>query len=231
MPAQWSIEYKPRSRCLRNGAELNALLGELLPDRGAHVLYIVATGASWTESTRARRRDINLEQGMVHVRGSKNRYREERGVPVVGAAWDLLARVLELRGDIGGPLFRPWGNVRHDLAAACRRAGLESLTPNDLRRTFGTWLRARGVEPSLIGMAMGHRDSRMVERVYGRLPPETLCAAVRDRLGERCERGVHETGGLKRSKRPVRDEKPRNVVPRDGIEPPTRGFSILCSTN
>ena len=30
-------------------------------------------------------------------------------------------------------------------------------------------------------------------------------------------------------------EKPRNpliyMVPREGIEPPTRGFSVLCSTN
>jgi hypothetical protein len=28
-----------------------------------------------------------------------------------------------------------------------------------------------------------------------------------------------------------RKEITRNVVPRGGIEPPTRGFSVLCSTN
>ena len=26
-------------------------------------------------------------------------------------------------------------------------------------------------------------------------------------------------------------EVSKNMVPRDGIEPPTRGFSVLCSTN
>jgi integrase len=49
---------------------------------------------------------------------------------------------------------------------------------NDLRRTFGTWLRKQGVDPSLIAPAMGHADSRMVERVYGRLPPENLRSQI-----------------------------------------------------
>ena len=71
-------------------------------------------------------------------------------------------------------MFSAWSNVRRDLADACAKLGIEPVTPNDLRRTLGTWLRADGVEPQLIGAMMGHADSRMVERVYGRLPTDAL---------------------------------------------------------
>ncbi len=79
---------------------------------------------------------------------------------------------------VEGALFGPWINVRRDLRAAWARAGVLPVSPNDLRRTFGTWLRQQGVDPSLIAPAMGHADSRMVERVYGRLPPEDLRSQI-----------------------------------------------------
>ncbi len=44
-------------------------------------------------------------------------------------------------------------------------------------------MRADGVQPHLIGAMMGHSDSRMVERVYGRLPINDLRAAVAASLG------------------------------------------------
>jgi integrase len=87
-------------------------------------------------------------------------------------------------GGANGTLFRAWSNARRDLADACRRAGIAKVSPNDLRRTYGTWLRLGGVEPSLIGAAMGHADSRMVERVYGRMPAESLQSALRKRVGD-----------------------------------------------
>lgn len=51
------------------------------------------------------------------------------------------------------------------------------------RRSHSKLLRARGVEPQLIAPMMGHRDSRMVGIVYGRLAPETLGALVSQRTG------------------------------------------------
>ena len=65
-------------------------------------------------------------------------------------------------------LFEPWQNRLRDMKAACDRIGIPSCSPNDLRRTFSNWMRAEGVPPHLIGMMMGHKDSRMVELVYGR---------------------------------------------------------------
>ena len=73
-------------------------------------------------------------------------------------------------------------NVRRDIAGACARAGIPPCTPNDLRRTFGTWWREHEVEPHLIGSLLGHKDSRMVERVYGRMPVQSLGRALERRL-------------------------------------------------
>ena len=41
---------------------------------------------------------------------------------------------------------------------------------------------ARGVEPSLIGRYLGHSDSRMAERVYGRVTPDQLGHLLESRL-------------------------------------------------
>jgi hypothetical protein len=108
------------------------------------------------------------------------------------------------------------------------------VTPNDLRRTYATWLRQHGVEPHLIGVALGHRDSRMTERVYGRVPVDSLGERLAERVGD-CSAYVANTRGAERSVRQMgrsdRSKTPAKTVPRDRIELPTRGFSILCSTD
>ena len=99
----------------------------------------------------------------------------DRVVPIVGEAFQGLFSYAVAKAK-GGPvdLFQRWSNVRRDLIEACARAGIPPCSPNDLRRTFAKWLRASGVAPHLIAPMMGHADTRMVERVYGRLSTEEL---------------------------------------------------------
>jgi len=120
-----------------------------------------------------------------------------------------------------------------ELAELKREFAIAPLSPNDLRRTCATWLRQHQTEPHLIGAFLGHKDSRMAERVYGRIPVESLGAALGQRVGDRRDAFVPATGKSRgtmgraaRAKRPLFSQK---AVPRDGIEPPTRGFSIPCS--
>ena len=169
--------YQPRKRALTRW-ELVALASELPPDRAAHVVWIVATGARWGESVRARRSDCT--DAAVYLRGTKTDL-AARQVPVLEHTRPLLDWAIP-RGAGKGTLFRPWTNVRRDLAEACAELGMPPVTPNDLRRTFAAWLRQGGAEPALIGQAMGHADSRMVERVYGRLEPAELGTILTSRL-------------------------------------------------
>jgi integrase len=88
-----------------------------------------------------------------------------------------------------GLLFRRWSNVRRDLHAACAAVKIPPCSPNDLRRTCATWLRAAGASPDLIAPVMGHADTRMVERVYGRLPLEDLRRRLAHAIGASCSAG------------------------------------------
>jgi integrase len=252
MPVGFETQCQPRKRFL-TVPEMQRLLPQLTSKYAAVVAFIVATGADWSAVARATRDDVASDLTMCTIHGSKNRHRRDRLVPIATHEQrTLLGYALAHADGVGGALFGPWINVRRDLRGACARAGVPPVSPNDLRRTFGTWLRKQGVDPSLIAPAMGHADSRMVERVYGHLPPEDLrsqiAAAVSVHAGllpvcsgneGPCCASGSITGVSDGSKIDAPDglggltspQFPAGFVRGDGIEPPTRGFSIPCSTN
>ena len=52
------------------------------------------------------------------------------------------------------------------------------MSPNDLRRTYASWLKQRGVDSMIVAKLLGHTTSRMVELVYGHLNDAALQAAM-----------------------------------------------------
>jgi len=207
MPQGFSPEYKPKERFLTR-EELPRLLRELPGPRAAVVAFIVATSAEWRAVERALRADVAADGSLVLLRGTKRATRH-RPVPIVtDDQRALLAYALEHAGSAGDALFPPWKNVRRDLQVACRRAGcratgclddadrkapcaredcaraaLAPCSPNDLRRTFAHWMRALGMPLELIAPAMGHADTRMVERVYGRFSENELISRMKAAIG------------------------------------------------
>lgn len=75
-------------------------------------------------------------------------------------------------------MLRPWANACTDLRAACKRAGIERVTPHTFRHTFGSWLVQAGVNTFVVGKLMGHKDSKMVERYYGHLADKNRSDAM-----------------------------------------------------
>ena len=225
-PRGFSPDYHPRERFLSRH-ELERLLGALAQHQAAVAAWIVATGAEWAAVVRAERGDVRADA--VRVRGTKRAHRD-RDIPVL-FPWqsELLAWSADRAEGAGRRMFRGWCNVRRDLAAGCRRAGIDRCGPHDLRRTFGHWVRAEGASPSTLGALLGHRDGRMAERVYARRTP----AELRDALARECANSARrEVPAVSRVATMAGSEplvSPSFSVPRDGIEPPTRGFSILTS--
>ncbi len=169
--------YVPRERALTPW-ELVALVNALAPERAAQVVFIACTGARWSESVRAQRSDV--DGPMVHLRGTKTA-RALRTVPVPPTMRGALAWALAHSRFDSDLLFAGWSNVRRDLGIACAAIGIAPVTPNDLRRTFATWLRQSGVTPDIIGAALGHTTSRMAELVYGRIKPADLDRLISER--------------------------------------------------
>src|SRR5207253_6128157 len=94
------------------------------------------------------------------------------------------------------------------------------------RRTISaagtTWLRADGVPNELSAPTMGHKDTRMLDRVYARLPPELLRRRFLVSLG-RCSAGAVNTSEERAANGAVGEGVDRVnagiVAPRAGFEP------------
>lgn len=162
------------------------------PERGhalwAITAFIVATSCEWSAIWRARRDDVVKVSDMtwlVHIHGTKKKTRD-RHVPIVHLPFALLLEdALALADGDHGLFLNREGSFRHTLAEACMRAGIPHLSPNDLRRTHGKWLRLAGVTPGVIGTSLGHTDGRMAERVYAKASASELAEVQRAELSIR----------------------------------------------
>jgi len=138
------------------------------PGRAALIAYSIATGAERAAIFRARRTDVK-DLALIPVHGTKRKTREREVGMILPWQHALLNYAVEHGDGTEGLLFRPWTNARRGMIGACKRANLPPLTYNDLRRTYGKWMRGEGIAPALIGPSMGHTGGGMVERVYGQL--------------------------------------------------------------
>ena len=119
---------------------------------------------------------VDLDRGRIDYgtgRGNKGRV---RGVPIS----DELMAVLQIANQLAQSDYvvefagRPVGSVKTGFNAACRRAGLTGVSPKVLRHTAATWMAQNGVDLWDIAGYLGHKDTRMVERVYGHHCPNHL---------------------------------------------------------
>ena len=232
-PHGFSPEYVPRKRFLTR-EELCRLLASQTRDHAAQVAFMVATSAEWGAVTRARREDVSEDLAFVRIRGTKRKTRD-RVVPIVTKDQrSLLKYALEHAQGENGQLYLDWQNVRRDLRVACKKLQIPRCFPNNLRRTCATWLRAAGTPPHLIAPLMGHADSRMVQRVYGRLEPAALAKLVAKATGSTSAHS-QQTGtdslafGGQGGRRPAR--KSLKMAPRAGFEPATHGLTVRCSAS
>lgn len=199
LPTEWSNDYEPRKTALT--AEQSAALVRALAapaswvdamgrsytrddgasermNKAAFVAFSIATGARLSEARRAVRSQIDLKRGLVYflITKTKKKGKREKYVPVTDLTRGLLEQVLAATAGkgTGVPMFAPWANMTRDLAKVCKALDIPRVTANDLRRTHANWLVAGGVPLNFVADVLGHVDSRMVERVYGRLRPEQL---------------------------------------------------------
>jgi hypothetical protein len=149
-----------------------------------------------------------------------------------------LGEFLRVHQEPMGPVVPRWPNVRRDLATACINSGIARVSPNDLRRTFASWLKQQGVDSMTVAKLLGHTSSRMVELVYGHLDSDTYKRAIAllpapalpPEFGSTLVAEADIPGGRMRRMRQLGEgdsptETGNSLVPRTGIEPVTRGFS------
>lgn len=184
-PAGVSSASTPR-KAWRTLDEVRALRDAFTsPTRGAVVVFAVATGAEASAIRRAERADVVLYPrprhgvfGHVRVQGSKNA-RRARTVPVV-LPWarEFLRFVLKHADGADGRLFRRWRSINRDFDAASKRAKVPRTTPHDLRRTYAHLHYQAGVTLDVLAPAMGHKDTKMLSRIYADPSADELAAKM-----------------------------------------------------
>ena len=185
------VRYVPKDRFL-SPAEFEVLMRMLPPARRLWVALAVFTGARASEVEGVQWETVDLEKHRLLLPGTKTN-KSRRWVPIA----EPLAVVLQqIHPDARhGNVVPKWENVRRDLAAfvkaqnrtakaKAKEAGKQAppemrrISPNDLRRTFASWLKQAGVDSMIVAKMLGHTTSRMVELVYGHLNDATTQAAI-----------------------------------------------------
>jgi integrase/recombinase XerD len=165
-------QVPPRGRAASIG-EVRALLdvcrdGTPLGVRDAALLALAyGTGLRRAEIVALDLGDFNPETGELLVRRGKGA--KSRTAYVAGGALHAVEAWLAVRGEAEGPLLHPYNRggkmttrrlspqtVRDLLDKRVKQAGLQSLSPHDLRRTFISELLEAGADLSVVQQLAGH---------------------------------------------------------------------------
>jgi integrase len=177
LPIQFETGHRPMTDFVPFD-RLGDLLEKLPQHRRAHVLFFCVTGGRNADSFRARREDFDTSAWRITVRGSKTA-KSWRTIPVPEFLRAYVESLLAMApGE--GLLFSPWseGSQNRDIKGACRRAGLEPVSTNGLRRTFGHALRTHGYSLDVISSLFGHTTEALARDVYADFSTDELAAKV-----------------------------------------------------
>lgn len=172
------VNYQPRTNHLTRD-EFAGLMDMLPADRQLWLAVAVYTGARLSELESLRWEDVDGTK-WIRLRGTKTGGSFRR-IPFSKSLKKWLRRPAKEDYDPMASVVQPWSNCRRDLSVAfskITRRKDAKLTPNDLRRTFASWLKQAGVDSLTVAHLLGHNTTRMVDMVYGRLNDKTYQDAV-----------------------------------------------------
>ena len=170
------------------------------------VLTLAYCGLRWGEAVALRVRDIEFLRRRINVRDSAvqigadfskelTKSRKDRSVPIPQFILDELAE--QCRGKGMGDLV--FGDGKHYLTrpksetgwfqAAVKRAGIQTITPHDLRHTCASLAISAGVNVLALARMLGHSDPSVTLRVYADLF-DTDLDAVAVALDAKCAQSV-----------------------------------------
>jgi integrase len=172
--------YTPADRWLKDD-EFAAVLREAPEHRRKDFILGVETGADHGELIKVDKdSDVDLSivrgpYGAIRLPGTKTEERD-RWIPLSRAAREAVDECLAEEGPYLVPV---WHNFKRDMANPCKRAGVKPFVWKDIRRTFASRCAQAGVPEFWTVKLLGHRDSKMIRRVYARLSPGTYAEAIK----------------------------------------------------
>lgn len=147
------------------------------------ILICIRTGARKEAVLGLRWPQINLDRGRINfnVPGAKRTNKRRSNIPIPPSLIPHLRRA-RLRSVETGFVINDNGNrlrdIKRSFASACRRAGLDGVSPHTLRHTAATWLMQKGVD---LWEAAGYlgMTTQTLQSVYAEHHPDHLSKAAR----------------------------------------------------
>ena len=176
---------KARVRFLST-AEQQRLLNAAEGDLRDLIAAALMTGARFGELSRLQLQDFDEANGSVFIAESKSG--KARHVPLTAggrALFERLAAVLLVQRRNTGALLRrgaePWkaATYQRGFKAAVAAAGLEEITLHELRHSYASTMVRAGAPLIVVGRALGHADTRMVDQHYAHLAPSYMADTIR----------------------------------------------------
>ena len=125
---------------------------------------------------------VNLDTGVIDFEiAGRQRTKKKRGkVPIPARLLPHLRRARCRGTDLGYVLHIDGGrigNIKKGFSAACKRAGIEGVTPHILRHTAATWLMHSGVKPWEAAGFLAMSEKTLIA-VYGHHHPDFMREAA-----------------------------------------------------
>ncbi len=178
-----------RMRWLRP-EEAERLIDACSPHLRPLVVFLLYTGARVSEAVYLDWRDVDLRRRQVWFPETKNG--EARGVPLHDRVIVEIANMDHREGAVfrrpgtkAQPLGKPYarkhdhggGQIKTAFKGACRRAGINHLTPHDCRHTWATWHYAANRDLRALMELGGWKSEAMVMR-YTHVNTDHLRATI-----------------------------------------------------
>lgn len=144
--------------------DINKLLDKIEDDmKRAFVLFLWKCGLRYTEAARIRWENIDFNNDVVYLTETKGN--RPRITILPAEIKDILNPVICPDGWV----FRnkntgePYKSIKTMLTTACKRAGINRITPHMLRHAFGTYSLTATGDLRLVQSLLGHRDIKTTQ--------------------------------------------------------------------
>ena len=166
--------------------EARALLRELPRHLRDKVVFALATGLRDRNVRELEWSEVDLQDRMVTIAGSKMKNGQPLSIPLNDTAYEVLRRQWMDKGRddrwvfayAGKPVYRSGTRA---FRKALKRAGIDNFRWHDLRHTWASWHIQKGTPTAALREMGGWSDDRMVQR-YAHLSTKHL-RKVADNIG------------------------------------------------
>jgi integrase len=126
---------------------------------------------------------INLSSRLIFIGGEHMKNEENIGLPLTKEAFETLKGMQKAKHIAAHLVFHDNGQriypvkLQRAFREACKLSQIQNFHYHDLRHTFASYVRQKGVDLHTIQKLLGHKDGRMTQR-YAHLSVDNLRSAI-----------------------------------------------------